>query len=85
MIEIDTKNIGHNINDIDNNIKKYIENSNDFYNELSKLSSYWKGYDYDNYSRKILKQMENDLVVTDRLKEFNNIYKNIQNIYEEKK
>ena len=83
MFNINTKNISYNTKDIDGYIKKYVENSNDFYNELSKLSSYWKGYDFDSFNRKILKQMENDLIISEGLNKLNSVYKRIEYIYEE--
>ena len=83
MIKVDTKVIDYNTNDNDNFIKKYIDNNNEFYNDLSKLSSYWKGYDFDAFSRKMLKQRENDMIISEELSKFNNVYKDIKYIYEE--
>lgn len=84
MLNINTRNIDYNTTAIDGYVKEYIENSNEFYNELSKLSSYWKGYDFDNFNKKLLKQMENDMIMSQEISKFNNLYKNIGYIYDEK-
>lgn len=79
---VDTKSVSSENNNLRNYIKDYSDNCRDMFFELSKLSSYWKDDSSSLFLDKIKAEEMNCLLITEVLEKINELYKNVENIYE---
>lgn len=81
-LNIDTTKIKENGKLLNKYIKEYEENNNDIFFELSKLDSYWKGIDANEYLDKINIQKKDNTLVLNNLEELNDFYEEIYKYYD---
>lgn len=81
-LNIDTTKIKENGKLLNKYIKEYEENNNDIFFELSKLDSYWKGIDSNEYLDKINIQKKDNTLVLNNLEELNDFYEEIYKYYD---
>lgn len=81
MLSVDTKKISSEVNNLDKYIREYRNNSYDIYNEISKLSSYWKDKNETIFEDKIVKQKESNLLILEKLESISSFYKIVEDIY----
>lgn len=81
-LNIDTAKIKENNKLLNKYIKGYEENSNDIFFELSKLSSYWKGTDANDYLDKINTQKKDNVLILNNLEELSEFYEEIDKYYD---
>lgn len=82
---VNTDMIEETIKKLDMSIKKYEDNSYDFFYELSKLDSYWKDDNYLLFNEKLKVNKNDNLQIIENLEKISNFYKYAENAFQKYK
>lgn len=83
-MNVNTKNIDSEVQNLDRYISAYKKNSAEIFNEISKISSYWKDNNQVVFENKIIRQKDNNYQLVSGLEKMSSFYKAVSEKYNEK-